>query len=93
MDAFRTKTQKALDEEILSLIEELKSMDKNDPDYVKISDNLKVLCAARELKDPGGISLETLVSVGASLIGLFAILNFERTGVITSKAMSWIWKK
>lgn len=94
MDAiFRTKSQKALDAEIERLTKELGTLPANDDDYVKISDNLKVLCAAREMKDPGGISMETIVSVGANLIGLLIVLNFEKTGVITSKAFSWIGRK
>jgi hypothetical protein len=90
---FKTKSQRALDAEIERLIKVLDTLPANGEDYVKVSDNLKVLCAAREMKDPGGISMETVVSIGANLIGLLLVLNFERTGVITSKAFSWIWKK
>lgn len=93
MDIFKTKSQKALDDEINRLIKELSLLQPDSDEYVKISDNLKMLCQARETKDPGGISMETLLAVGANLIGLIAILNFEKTGVITSKAMNWIWKK
>lgn len=93
MDIFRTKTQKALDAEIERLTVELSKLDANHEDYVKISDNLKVLCAAREMKDPSGISMETLVAIGANLIGLLIVLNFEKTGVITSKALGMLWRK
>lgn len=90
---FKTKSQKGLDAEIERLIEKLSNMSPVDPDYIKLSDNIKVLCEAREKRDPSIISAELLLGIGANLIGLLVILNFEKTGIITSKAMSFLWKK
>lgn len=94
MDTFlKTKSQKAIDEEIVRLTEVLKTISPADKNYATVSDNLRVLCEAREKKDPSTISTELLLGIGANLIGLLVILNFERTGVITSKALSFLWKK
>ena len=90
---FRTETQRVLDEEIKRLVELLSIIDPAHEDYPKISAQLKVLCEAREKKDPSTISRETVLAIAANLIGLVLILNFERTGVITTKAMGWLWKK
>lgn len=90
---FKTRSQKALDREIDRLLDQLENMSSVNPDYVRVSDNLKVLCEAREKKDPSVVSTEMLLGIGANLIGLLIILNFEKTGVITSKAMSFLWKK
>lgn len=93
MDNFlKTRTQKSLDSEIDRLTGILSCMSPVDPDYAKISDNLKVLCEAREKKDPGVVSNEMLIGVAANVVGLLLILNFERTGVITSKALSFLWR-
>lgn len=89
---FKTKSQKALDDEIVRVLAKLSSMEPSDKEYVMVSDNLKVLCDARDKKDPSSISTETLLAIGANLIGLLIVLNFEKTGVITSKAFGWIWK-
>lgn len=94
MDTFlKTKSQKAIDEEIVRLTEVLKTISPADKNYATVSDNLRVLCEAREKKDPSTISTELLLGIGANLIGLLVILNFERSGVITSKALSFLWKK
>jgi hypothetical protein len=92
MDTFKTRSQKAFDAEIERLLKELETITDRD-DYAKAVDNIKMLCAAREMKDPGGVSMETLLTVAANLIGVLVVLNFEKTGVITSKAFGWIGRK
>lgn len=82
-----------LDEEIERLVTTLKGTDPTDENYVKVSDNLKVLCAAREMKNDRTISTEMIVGVAANLLGLLIVLNFEKTGVITSKAFSMLWRQ
>lgn len=89
---FKTETQKLLDGEIKRVIEIMSIIDPAHVDYATAANQLKILCEAREKKDPGVISMETMLAVGANLIGLIAILNFERTGVLTSKAMGWLRK-
>lgn len=89
----RPKGLNLLDEEIERLVISLKGTDPTSDDYVKISDNLKVLCAAREMKNDRSISTEMIVGVAANLVGLLIVLNFERTGVITSKAFSMLWRQ
>lgn len=38
------------------------------------------------------VSLETLLPVVGNLAGILAILNFERVGVVTSKALGFVTK-
>lgn len=93
MDTFlRPKSLTAMDEEIERLVNQLKCMSPVEDDYAKVADNLKVLCEAREKKNDRVISTEMLVGVAANIVGLLVILNFEKTGVITSKAISFLWK-
>ena len=91
-DILRTKSQAALDGEIERLVEALKSEQPGSEEYLKISTNIRDLCEARERKNPLQMDVNTLVAVGANILGLVIILNFERTGVITSKAFGWIFK-
>jgi hypothetical protein len=93
MDTFKTRSQKDLDEQITRLLNQLANMNPADKDYAVISDNLKVLCEAREKKDPSTVSTEMLLGIAANLVGLILILNFEKTGAITSKAINFIWRK
>jgi len=93
MDKFlRPRGLNALDEEIARLVNLLKSTEPTEDNYAKIADNLKVLCDAREKKNDRVISTEMLVGVAANIVGLLIVLNFEKTGVITSKAFSMLWK-
>lgn len=89
---FKTKSQAALDREITRLVDQLCSLPADSKEYAAVTDNIKILCEAREKKDPSSISTEMLLSIGANLIGLLVILNFEKTGIITSKALSFLWK-
>ena len=90
----KTRSQIALDSEITRLAEKLSQMNNmSDQEYTETANNLRVLCEAREKKDPASISTELLISVAANLVGVLLVLNFERTGVITSKAMSFLWRK
>lgn len=91
MDILKTKSQKALDEEIIRLTESLSTISTTE-EYDNTVSNIKILCEAREKKDPASISTEMLIAVGANLLGLLVILNFERTGVVTSKALGFLWK-
>lgn len=90
MDTFlRPKGLDALDKEIERLVGTLNTID--DPDeYAKVADNIKVLCEAREKRNDRVISKEMLLNAGVSLLGVLLVLNFERAGVITSKAFSFL---
>jgi hypothetical protein len=93
MNIFRTESQRLLDEEIERLILELKNEKPDSEPYVKIVDNLKVLCEAREKKNPLQMNADTLLAIGANVIGLVIVLNFEKANIITSKAFGMLWKK
>lgn len=90
---FRPRSLNALDEEIARLVEQLGNMNPEDKGYASRVDNIKILCEAREKKNDRVISAEMLVGVAANILGLLIVLNFEKTGVITSKAISMLWRK
>lgn len=87
---FRPKGLKVIDEEIERLANQLRNMSPVEEDYIKVADNLKVLCEAREKKNSRDISNEALLAAAINIVGILIVLNFERTDVITSKAFGWI---
>lgn len=87
---FRPKGLKVIDEEIERLANHLASMLPGDKEYAKIAENLKVLCEAREKKNDRVISSEMLLTVAANIVGILIVLNFEKTGIITSKAFGFL---
>ena len=93
MDTFlNPKGAKALDLEIERLTIQLGCMSPVDQDYAKIVDNIKVLSEAKSKYDKATVSPDMVLGIAANIIGLLVILNFERTGSITSKAISFLWK-
>jgi len=82
-----------LDLEIDRVIAKMSKMDPNSEDYQKSANSLKTLCDAKAIKAKASVSPDTWVLVGANLIGIVAILNFERTGIVVSKAVNFVLKK
>lgn len=82
----RKKTQ--LDE----IIEEVQSellltLDPQSDEYATVVQNLETLY---RIKRDRGVSKETVIGAGTNLMGILTVLNFERIGVITSKAFSLV---
>lgn len=74
---------------IENLISELAGYDAHTEEYSTMVANLKVLTEAKAIEPtPRKISPDTIVIVAANLVGVAAILLFERNNVITSKSMS-----
>lgn len=83
-----------IDKEIERLANQLANMSPVEDDYITIANNLKLLCEAREKKNDRVISTEALLAAAVNIIGILAVLNYEKAGIITSKAFSMIgWKK
>lgn len=82
---------KHLDTVIDNLLTRLDEIEPTDPEFDQITDQLQKLYGMRPKKDPY-IKAETLIPVIGNLAGILAILNFERAGVITSKALSFVVK-
>lgn len=79
-----------LDEEILRLLISMEvEMDKQSDEYVKTVDQFNKLY---ELRHKSRISMETLATIGANLLGLVVIMNHERANVIASKAFALVKK-
>jgi len=86
------RLEEALDRAIL----DLGNYPSNSKEYASIANAVKVLAEANAVdqttyKRPS-VSPETMATIGANLVGILMILNYERAHVLTSKAMQFIVK-
>lgn len=57
------------------------------------AETVKLLSEARAMSaKQNGVSADTLVAAGASLLGIAMIIGFEKTHVLTSKGLSLLLK-
>lgn len=83
----RTKLEK----EIESVLCNLRTMDPSSEAYTTATQNLERLHKMKS-EDKFKVSPDTVMVVAGSLIGTILVLYFERTGVVTSKALGWLMK-
>lgn len=89
---FGNKETKALDTEIERLVTTLSGMSSTQDEYTLVAENLRLLCEVREKKNPTKLNIDTILNASVNMLGLLMILNFEKTGVITSRAIGFLWK-
>lgn len=90
---FRPKGLKVIDSEIERLATTLSGMEPTDSNYPVIAGQLKLLCEAREKRNDRVISNEAILAAAVNIAGLLIVLNFEKAGIITSKAFGLIGLK
>ena len=89
------KKPSKLDKLIDDLLDDLDARDHESEEYSKVADNLIKLQKLRdELKKSSTWrpSPDAIVGAAASLGGILLILNYERAGVIATKALGFIAK-
>lgn len=98
---FNFRKQEVEDSDLEQLItSHISSMDGIGPEteeYTISSNNLKTLMEAREIEEkidtPWRPSADTVALVAGNLLGILAILTFEKANVITSKSLSFVLKQ
>lgn len=81
-----------LDEEIDSLLEEMKVVAGGSPEYSAMASNLATLYSAKAKNAERRVKMDTVLLVTVSLAEVLLMLNKERTEIITSKALGFILK-
>jgi hypothetical protein len=82
-----------LDSTISDLLEELDKLPGSDEDYGTTADNvIKLMKLKKELNLSWTPSPDAVVAAAGSVLGILLILNFEKAGVVTSKALSFVGK-
>lgn len=76
-----------------AILDQLSKNVPGTPAYTALLDQLEKLQKIQGLEKANGTSrLEMLLPMIGNLAGILTILNFERTGVVTSKALSFVTK-
>lgn len=85
-----TTTQELID----AANDRLLSLEPDTKEYKKVLDQIERLhkLKDREHTNRFRVSGDTLVVVGANLLGIVLILNYEKLNVVTSKALGFIGK-
>lgn len=81
--------QWSLQNEIDRALETLKSLPVGSKEYKLAAENVKILI---ETHTGTKISKDALLAAGVNILGILLVLNFEKLGVITSKAFSMVRK-
>lgn len=84
-------TKGMLDDSIKHLVDQMELESPDSDEYRKIAENVKILQEAKA-QDRPFISGDTIVSGLATFGGIALILNFEKLGVVTSKALTLLPK-
>ena len=81
-----------LDDSIEVAHASLQHLDPTTKEYELVLDRISKLEKMRDAKRRPSVSPDTLVMAGANLLGILLILNYERTEIITTKALGFVSK-
>ena len=79
-----------LDEAIDSIYSDLAGFTSETEEYGRMTDQLTKLYAIKNERNSRRVSPDTAVVVGANIAGILLILNHERLGIVTSKALGFV---
>lgn len=75
------------------LIHNLSMLNVHKPDsqeYAKLMSNVERIHQMMDIKKTSPVSRETLLTVGANILGILLIIKHEDVNVITSKALGFV---
>jgi hypothetical protein len=70
----------------------LQHLDPNSDEYGVVLDRIARLEKMRDAKRRPSISPDTIVMAATNLLGILLILNYERTEIVTTKALGFVSK-
>lgn len=82
--------QRKLESELERILAVLSTTQPDSPEFAKTLISVKAIYEMMEVRKPSPISRETLVTVGANLLGILLIIKHEDVNVITSKALGFV---
>lgn len=84
------ETTMSIDEEIKHILEHLEGLSPDSNEYTAAVKNLDTLCAARSYKSNTWLNYEVLIPAAVNILGILLVLNYEKLGIVTSKAMGMV---
>lgn len=83
----------ALDTAISDVLDEMNGLNSDTEEYAAAADQLvKLMKLKKEINPSWRPSPDALVGAAGSVLGILLILHFEKLGVVTSKALSFVTK-
>jgi hypothetical protein len=86
----KTKEKSKLDEAIDEIFSEMAGLTSDSDEYAAMADQLTKLYALKEIDRPQRVSPDAWAAVLGNLAGILVIVGYERTHVITSKALPFL---
>ena len=82
--------QRMLEEEYIRVLAVLPMHQADTQEYVKILTSAERVYEMMDNRKPSPVSRETLITVGANILGILLIIKHEDVNVITSKALGFV---
>lgn len=82
--------ERLLEEECIRVLSELRLSQTDSPEYAKLLSSVERIHGLMDTKKPSPVSRETLLTVGANILGILLIIKHEDVNVITSKALGFV---
>lgn len=79
-----------LEKEIDNILKTMLIMDAASEEYTVMAQNLERLYKLKAVDSTKKVSPDTMALVAANLLGLVLIMSFEKTNVITTKALGFV---
>lgn len=92
MSLFKTENNDPIDSVIADVRKKLEGFSPDSDEFAACIKQLDTLYKMRSYDKDNRVNVNTLIAAGANLLGIVAILSFERVNVITSKAIGFVVK-
>jgi hypothetical protein len=89
----KSKTEKSgLDKAIDEIFSEMQGFTADAEEYSKMTLQLERLYALKQIDCPNRVSPDTLTIVIGNIVGIVLIIGYERSNILTSKALNLLFK-
>lgn len=89
----KQKNPTGLESAIAEVLSEMQGFTSDSDEYAVMIDQLVKLHAMKEAEKPPKVSKDTVLVVASNLVGIVLILSYEKTNIITTKALQFLLKK
>lgn len=83
-----SKLEAAID----AVFDRMSGLQQDSDEYAKLVDQLSKLYKLKEIDSKKRVSPDTVATVGANIVGILLILNYERLNVVATKAIGFVAK-
>lgn len=89
----KQKQPSGLDIAITDVLSDMKGFTSDADEYTTMVDQLVKLHSLKDCEKPQRVNKDTLIIVAGNLLGIVMILSYEKTNVITTRALQFMLKK